>query len=263
MIKKAIINLGLFFTVNVYAGQLSYQMDPDMYALYHFERIGAGNDMFYLNEKPNVAGTNIQIIIGGWQLPNGIFGSYPYFNGSNSDIRQGSLYPMNGTGGWTFMFWIKYDGQAAGAYDELLGDGGYDTIPWWCFQTNANKKGASSNIYFTISTVGGREDTNLTLPTNHFFLDQSWHFFAGVRGNNVLGEFNYVFVDGCWYKGGARVVGANMGTSDGLNVGCFNGSSLFFKGCMDELAFFNRALTFGEINKYWSIMRGNYTCSEQ
>lgn len=80
--------------------------------------------------------------------------------------------------------------------------------------------------------------------------DGSWHFVAGVReGTEVR-----VYFDGDLYdsKTHPLLTTFNLGC---LNLGrdCYGGGRYYWKGLLDNIILFNRALTSEEIKKYYSI----------
>jgi len=164
------------------------------------------------------------------------------FNGTTSRINFGAdLAAWKFTGSYTITGWVKKtagDGVAKAIISNQYDGAGNDR--GWSVQLNTSNK---LLITFGLGTTGW---TTLTSATGTITADGLWHHFAVRRSGNAY-EF---FIDG------VSVGTATNSTAYSYLAGtnsCVIGASYdpsynkFWAGYIDDIGFFNRALTNNEI----------------
>ncbi len=163
---------------------------------------------------------------------NGKFGQGGGFNGSSSKIDLGSA-PFTGTGDFTVTSWIKTSVNSATEQEIfILGNGSNNQTCQWGV--------LNGTVIFTVLGVA---------PITGSF-NVSDNVFHNVIIRFRSGNFQY-FVDGT-NDSTENPVTLNITAGANHHIGSNNGSGNFFNGSIDDIAFFNRALSSSEITQLFN-----------
>mgnify|MGYP003334169561 CR=1 FL=1 len=177
------------------------------------------------DESGNFNGTGTAI-----QYAAGRYGQAASFNGTASRIST-SLDFDNYDENWSISYWVKFTFDTN--YRAILGS------------TDSNVKngmitdiGTSGEIRFRLRDNTGSASS---LSSTNTYGDGSWHHVVCVKGSST----NYLYIDGALDSSTATTNGINHSA---LNLGTFGlSSSEFFKGELDQVRVFNKAISASEV----------------
>jgi hypothetical protein len=206
-----------------------------------------------------LSGTNLNDVIGGRDatalngLTLGTAGNLTIdpdtaatFDGTN-DAAQASVN-LSGTSKLTLEFWLKWTTYAND--DKLAFE----------FTPNFNNTSGGFLVNPNSSTSSGQFEVAMGRSTTRnsiFFARPSagvWHHYAIVFNAATLSPSITPYVDGkavSFSKGSSALGGGNFANST-LNFMSRNGSSLFGKGSLDEVALYSQALTATQISQHFA-----------
>ena len=179
---------------------------------------------------------------GGIKPIGGIVGQALYFDGTNDYVDCGKDSSLGfGTGTFTMELWAKCN-PAGGVHQALLSK--VDYTNGWIFYIYSNNLRFAQHSDYT------------TLATTETYTDGIWHHFVAVREDNDDGV---LYVDGVEKKRAVDFfVGQNLDYDGFLNIGTQNqGAAKYFRGPIDEVRIYNRALSAEEIMKHYLQTRRN------
>ena len=145
--------------------------------------------------------------------------------------------------GFTAGFWMQgVKNQPQSIYLVVDKSHGWGDSTGWLFQGYSD----SGRIFFGIG-AGGPDINNFPLATSTTdVLDGQWHHVAGTWDGAAL----LIFVDGAQQAQAALTIPFNNTRPVNLGYSWGGGApNRFFRGNVDELGIYNRALTPGETNK--------------
>jgi PKD repeat protein len=205
------------------------------------------------------SGTNLNDIVGGHDatalngLTLGTAGNLTLdpdtaatFDGTN-DAAQASVN-LSGTSKLTLEFWLKWTTYAN---DDRLA---------FEFTSNFNNSDDGFLVNPNSSTSSGRFEVAMGRSTTRnsiYFTRPSagvWHHYAIVFNTATFSPSITPYVDGSavsFSKGSSNFGGGNFANST-LNFMSRNGSSLFGKGSLDEVALYNQNLTATQISQHFA-----------
>ena len=175
-------------------------------------------------------------------------GNSMVFDGINDFVmvpNHASLNPGNGS--WTISLWIKplNEIRRSPLIIKRLPSGGYNQYSLGIADTNAHNPLPGKRFYMNyIGDVGISERSGHTADE---FVDGNWHHLALVADKSI--DSILFYVDGIKQNTIIRwKLGAwpNVSNLDSLFIGHNNVTS-FYKGEMDELSIWNKALTSAQI----------------
>ena len=222
--------------------------DTSLVGLWHFDE-GSGGTVADSSGK----GNNGTINGATWATGQGINGSNALsFNGSNNWIEvphSSALDP--GAGSFSIEFWTKpaadVNGMPLSKYRDSYG-------PNIGYYINLS---ASSN-YIAIAFSGGDDPDHIFIvnTTSSILFDGNWHHFCTTldRGDASLN----LFIDGKKIQTASASQLGSVDWGGPLYIGrrLYGGSELWFKGQLDELAIYNRALSLDEIKAHYNAGAG-------
>ena len=190
---------------------------------------GRGHDGTLLG---NVAGSRVA----------GHSGKAVMFDGTQTCVDLGTPSDFILTGPFTVAAWIKVDEYEvpAPANDSraILSKTKSATASGWRFVTQG--AGSSTGVGFKVGTASGSD--SVTSPTPQPVA--TWIHAAGVWVPNDRAE---VYVGGALVKKTTTIPPILEDAAQTLYAGCVRPGAQHFKGTMDELRIYNRALTEAEI----------------
>ena len=167
----------------------------------------------------------------------GKFGKCLDFNGAGDFIEVPDAKSLDLEEAVTMVCWFNWEGT---------GDG------WQTFFSKGPAEGPAEN-YAHFTNSGGRNThfcknagggTGCFNSPNNAFEDKKWHHTAAVYD----GKNQYNYIDGELVSEGP--LKGKMVTNDGyLGLGFREGSSHYWKGMLDDMALFNRALSGDEVEE--------------
>jgi uncharacterized protein (TIGR02145 family) len=198
------------------------------------------------------SGNNGTLTNGPTKVP-GIVGQALSFNGSTQYVTAGDPANLDPTGSFSLSTWVKTtQSLSGGTYAAIAGKGFLATTNGYGLFLSGDN---SSKPYFQARTGGTVVETYG--PSVN---DGKWHLLTGVRDH--AGNTNYLYIDG-------RLVGTGTGaltsytSTNPFSVGARYSTiwQHYYAGATDEVRFYNRALTAGEIQSLYALGQSDKTNS--
>ncbi|HEX8204576.1 MAG TPA: LamG-like jellyroll fold domain-containing protein, partial [Solirubrobacteraceae bacterium] len=155
-------------------------------------------------------------------------------DGVNDDVRVADSNSLDFTSGLTLEAWIKPDAvPAAGAWASVI--------------TKAESYSLQFNgplLELTVMQNGTRR--RLQAPSGTIVAGRTYHVVATYDGATQR-----MFVNGVQVASRAQTGNASV-TTFPLTIGSWNGGGEAFRGTVDEVAVYNKALTAAQVSSHWS-----------
>ncbi len=171
----------------------------------------------------------------GTSIADGVMGKSRNFNGSSDYINIVSSSNLNIQGNLTLAAWIKTNSKPVTDYWDIMGKTN-GTSPWQGYEFALNSNGSLS-IYTADSSTGSWSD-----DSGYNLADEKWHLVV-ANLNNTMMQF---YVDGQPKGFFTKNIPASNSTNFTIGRTPYK-SGRFFRGNIDEVQIFNRALTSEEI----------------
>jgi hypothetical protein len=171
------------------------------------------------------------------------------FNGSNTRLNVPAHADFNWgqSDSFSIELWMKgISGQTcSGSSQVMIGrddDSGGSGLQWWL---GCNSTGKAA---FQLHAASGANAATLTSPA--VINDGGWHHLVAIRDG--VNNTNYLYIDGSEVASTSHTyTGGFASAGQPLNIGWFDhsssGPSFHFRGAIDEVATYNRALSVTEI----------------
>jgi len=224
--------------------------DERLIAMYHFNE---NTGTFVKDSTTN--GHHGTVIDGAWVT--GKYGPGVYFNGSTANIEISTNTDLEPTQ-FTITSWVKADGvpnnNRYGIFHSGYGGAPADSGYWLCACEGSsdgeflNKKGLvfGTNVDGTWKVAGNA--TNI--------VGNTWYFAAGTYDGVDLKMYVNCILEG------TRTVAVEYAPPPTMKgIGCFfatETSLLYWKGIIDEVTLYNKALTLGELKQRYLEKKGKY-----
>ena len=167
-----------------------------------------------------------------------VFGSALEFDGSDDylDVPTLAHYP-NGKGCISYGCWVKFYSSSE-----------HQIIGWWYNQNN--KIFTSFNKIIFEVQAGTRQ----SIGSNTTLNDGLWHSVIGTYDKNVSADNVRLYIDGVLQIMTKTDTGNISASADPFGIGAFgNGTGKFFKGAIDNVRIYSRALTPREIKAIYQL----------
>src|SRR3989338_2584278 len=160
------------------------------------------------------------------------------FDGVNDYVSAGTGNNLNlRTSNFTFSLWFKI--PASVAFSNLFNRADSGTGVGYIFET------VSGKIRLRLNNVGYVQ-TPLT------YIDNKWRHATGVRNGTSL----YMYIDGVQVNPAADIAVADLSETEPLEIGSqWTGGTNYFKGSIDDIRIYNRALAPLEVRQLYNIGR--------
>jgi len=194
----------------------------------------------------DLSGNNWNGTVNGATLTSDRFGtanSAFNFNGTTNYIQTNNVGPLNNDSR-AISFWAKTD--------QLYSNDQTEGMDVFCYGTNASGQVFEVSLNHACEglTVDLNDGVNTKLANT---IDNYWHHYV-INYNNTNGSnFNAIeyWKDGVILNSvcqSGNLVSINTGSSNNATIGSyFNGAMRFFSGNIDDIGYWNRALTDQEI----------------
>ncbi|MEJ8802068.1 LamG-like jellyroll fold domain-containing protein [Pontibacter sp. H249] len=195
----------------------------------------------------------------GTQATAGVLGGAVAFDGTGGLSAPGAAVDWAADGSFSIALWLRRGGQLA-SNEVAVGRDGLSTgtnLHWWIGMDTSGK------IRFQLQDRSAWGYYMGNVPANPAANDGSWHHVVAVR-DGAAGT-NSLYVDGVLVQQVAQAYSAaGFSSTADLNIGWLNRYPGFhYRGDMDELAFFGRALTQEEIVSHYNGGQGRHYCGEE
>ena len=176
------------------------------------------------------------------------------FNGSNKVVEVDDSASLDITGDITISIWVRFTDPSINSGWIFSKRSGTTQVAW-DFHT------FSSHLRYVLNDTGASNaDTDLG-STNPLVADQWYHIVGTLEGTSQK-----LYIDGVEDASGTHT-GGIFSSSAKVNVGNYDGASLYFNGSLASPAVWNRALSSSEISDlyqagkipYWSTMPPSLT----
>ncbi|BFT95077.1 hypothetical protein MNSC_10850 [Minisyncoccus archaeophilus] len=197
------------------------------------------------------AGTNHGTLTNGptWKTSaDCVSGGCLQFDGSNDYVNVGNKSSLNpGSGQFTVSAWVRIN-QVVSDTGMVLSKGNSGNLGYGLWY---NPNGSINSDYCNGSVRG-----NTTYGTG--YNDDSWHFLVSVRGSDLR---TYIYLDGFYTGSYSQVSSGSISPSNSFYIGQNLNSLQRFKGYVDDVRVYNRALSNEEIFALHSIGIHSYGIS--
>jgi WD40 repeat protein len=191
------------------------------------------------------AGNNHGTLKGGVTFAPGVAGQAFDFNGTDAYVQIPNNANLNPGASFSVEFWVKANPSQPEALFNVL-DKSHGSLPGdttgWTFQGNS----ATGELSFIIGAGGGFSGAS----TGVSILDNQWHHIASVYTGNSI----QMYLDGV-LKSMTPLTAPPANNTRGLYFSkTFRGDTRRYKGLLDEVAIYDRALSPGEVKARWSAL---------
>lgn len=238
LIPGLIIVLALIFNFLATESKAVSSLEQGMVAYWNFDQLGTwlisdrsgNNNNGYLN----------QALLGmAGKKDYGVF-----FDGNGDYINLGDLPGLDFGPNDSFALaaWIKMD-QSIGDWHVILGKASNYSLDGYALRHSRN-----GNLNMMIEASDGAKESGATAQGD--YRDNNWHLVVGVidRENKT----NTIYVDGI-EKGQSDISQIGDLSNDYyFNIGALNRGALSFKGLIDEVRIYQRALSSIEIRQLYN-----------
>jgi hypothetical protein len=176
---------------------------------------------------------------------NGEYGNAIQFNGMNTYVDAGNIFPFNqNMPEFSFSLWVNFSDPNISAWQTLFRSGYYVPYSEFIEAIQINEGDGNNYALFMASTSNQIKIID----------DSKWH--------NIIGTFNGTSQNSTLYIDGDFIFEAFVGipeitsTTSPLYFGFNFDNGFLLNGTLDEIAFFNRTLTQEEITNFYN----NATC---
>ncbi|MDD4476776.1 MAG: DUF1566 domain-containing protein [Patescibacteria group bacterium] len=183
---------------------------------------------------------------GGVAVSSGKIGQAGKFDGSNDYIDLGTQTTLNQQGSLTLSGWFKLNGDYTSSQSIITNSTGVVANYALVFGYNDYKLG----LWNTADSPN--------IISNRSISDNYWHYFAVTRSGSSGNWVESIYIDGVLDKTDTITTNPNGGTTDGVAIGRFGGyaDSYKFKGNLDDIRIYNRALSLNEIKQLYALGGG-------
>jgi chitodextrinase len=197
----------------------------------------------YLSSRSGSCSARCPIPVGG------VIGNAQLFNGTDTGINVAANSSLDwGAGGsFSIEFWMQRNSANFSSLEVLVGrnDGQNSSLQWWIGINSSGRVGVS-----LIDRNGNGSAEIMVGDTS--LLDGEWHHVVLVRDG--INSQTLLYVDGIFdsspqtftYPAGFQSASAP------LNIGWLQGGSSNYGGRLDELALYNRVLSYREIKQHFN-----------
>ena len=226
---KKLIICGFF----IFSSLLMVMQEKGLVGYWNFDEIKEGivKDLSFRNNDGKIVGA---------KEVEGISGKALFFDG-NSYIDCGTGADFVFTGDYSIELWVKHSSVDSQIYVSKWTGSSYESF-WWIGYYEGVVQFAD---YYTLG-IGRR-------IKGYQIADDKWHYIVGVKeGGNIS-----LYIDGENVGEGKSSEGI-LGRNDApLTIGCYGKTRGWrFKGIIDEVKIYNRALSEEEIKKKYFSLSG-------
>lgn len=234
--KKSIILLGMVLA----SGIASADITTGLMSRWSFDNCKATD---------NSGNGNNGTIVGGLKCVAGISGKAMQFNGATSYIKVPSSASLNPANQLTMSFWVKVQG-VTNMWSPLLHKGGVDTVD---LSNREYSVWLNEELFLHQSSAGDGDGQNIVVNSSKIS-KLRWIHYVGIidRINHVMS----IFLNG---KKVAQVADSSNSFNNNnhdLRIGSTeeaDSSYSPFKGILDDIRLYNRALTSKDIAELYNI----------
>jgi hypothetical protein len=169
------------------------------------------------------------------------------------DVPDDGSFDWAANASFSIEFWMKKDLPCAGPAtnnNEVI-VGRYDATHFWWLGVNCDASTTPQGaILFRVKDGGITTDVHSTTAVT----DSSWHHIAVVRDSSTLLKgTTRIYVDGVVRDSAVHAYADGFSSQLKLDIGHYNLSPYYhYRGVLDELALYNRALTGAEVLDHYS-----------
>jgi hypothetical protein len=179
-------------------------------------------------------GNNGTVVNSTWVA--GKFGNALSFNGASGIVNLGNSSSFSSSQSITLSMWIKFDLLAkygytlakTASYMVYASEGGL--LHWWVYTTSGN---------YDMASVGA-------------YADGAWHLTVCTFDSTLSNQQMKIYIDGI-LSNSHNLNGTIASTSNNLFLGAYEGSWRPFKGALDDVRIYNRALSATEIAALYTL----------
>ena len=179
----------------------------------------------------------------------GIVGNAKYFDGTKQvSVSSHSDYDFENNEGFSIAFWAKFSDVSFGTYNKILigKNEPYATTgaKWWI----ASQLNSGLMSFTLVDSYGTQYNVSGTAIN-----DDNWHYIVAVRDpdSNTI----KLYIDGVAAGSTPTAYSGDFSSTAPIQIGFLNRQSIpdyWYKGALDEIAIFSRALETVEIMEQWT-----------
>lgn len=178
-------------------------------------------------------------------------GALEFDSNDSVNVPDDGTFDWGPTSSLSIEFWMKKSIGCAGSStnnnEVILARFETTARSWWLGVNCDNAAPTSGVIRFRLGDSGGPTDLYSTTSVT----DGIWHHVVAVR-NAAVGSTS-VYIDGELENTVTRVYTDGFASSAPLTVGHFNNPPYYhYRGALDELALYDRALTTAEVHEHYT-----------
>jgi hypothetical protein len=170
------------------------------------------------------------------------------FNGTDESASTAASVDLSGTDDITIAFWQNLDATSAGDPIAIEATADFSAVQT-AFIINSKSTGQSDSLHTAINNQSGRNDEIITRPT-----DDVWVHIAVTIDKGAAATDEITFYKNGAVESSTQPVAVNSTNSFGnhtIYIGARNNASLWFKGELDEIRVYSRALSAADVEELY------------
>jgi hypothetical protein len=180
-------------------------------------------------------------LYGDMSWDNGIYGNAVRFNGINTYVDAGNIFPFNqNMPEFSFSLWVNFSNPNAVAWQTLFRSGYYNPPSEFVEAIQINEGDGNNYLLFMASSSNQIKIID----------DGAWHYLVGTF--NGTSQTSKIYIDGDFINEVNVGISEITATTSPLYFGFNFDNGFLLNGVLDEVAFFNRTLTQQEVLEYYS-----------
>lgn len=220
-------------------GRLSFQTIPGLVGYWKLNQ-GAGSSALDSTANANTGTlTNMNTTgnaTSGWNVTNCKYGNCLQFDGVNDYVNYGTAESIDLTGNYTISMWVKTSTTSS---VKTLYQKNYAALGYRL--TYLNYPSTGKLLFYSGS---GSDDSALTSITSDLNNGNWRHLVFQIDGNT-----QNLYIDGILDNSRTKV--ASTAPASSFTIGYHADANRFFKGTIDDVRIYNRALTGDEVRQLY------------
>jgi hypothetical protein len=201
---------------------------------------------------------------------SGIIGGAQQFSTGTGINVPGTAYNWAADDSFTIEFWMFMNTATTTKNNVIIGrDDGSTSLHWWVglkYSSTASERDKAMFVLRDRNRNPGNTDGTSSqgiLTGTSVLTDGVWHHIVAMKERSGGVDYLHLYVDGVEEAVSSSYTWtAPFDSNAALEIGHLMGADWYYRGILDELAVYNRALTLDEIECHYNEGSGRDYCEE-